>query len=274
VAVSSRLGYDPFLASTTGTLFAEIQRVARGFRTTVRWVDAQNEKRGEREIFVDGNDCADAVELMGLTISLTLDPSSVVSPVFPALEIKPAALPRPRPNTPPAPEAGVASPRGSPYVGLGVLGSVRAAPASSAGGTVFVGAAWRRLSLDLEGRVDLPATGRADAGPARVRSWLLVGSVVPCVHRGVAFGCAVLSGGIIDAAARNVTTIEERHGPWSAAGGRLGAEWIASDHLHLRAHADLLAVLTRDAFWVDAARIYTVRSWTGALEIDALWRFR
>ena len=44
------------------------------------------------------------------------------------------------------------------------------------GGTLSVGAAWRLLSLDVEGRVDAPSTSASDVLGAQVRSWLLVGS--------------------------------------------------------------------------------------------------
>src|ERR1019366_5226579 len=138
---------------------------------------------------VAGNDCTAAIDAMGLTMSLAIDPSSFVSPV-PASPIEPvAATPEIHPGPPPTPpisrEEAAPSPISSSasqsgHVGLGAIGTVGAAPVATVGAAVFAGASWRSLSLDVQGRGDLPATGTAQGTSARVQSWLVVGSVVPC----------------------------------------------------------------------------------------------
>jgi len=184
-AVSARLGYDPFLDWARETLFVEIDRTPRAFHVVVKRVDAQNRQRGAREISVRGDDCSAVIDAMGLSISLTIDPN----PPNPAPPAPAAAEPAPRSEPAPAPvvvvtrqaampEAAARS-RLSLRAGVGAIASLNVAPSTTAGATVSVGAQWRWLSLDLEGRADAPATGDSDVPSVGVRSWLLAGALVP-----------------------------------------------------------------------------------------------
>ena len=286
-AVSARLGYDPFFAWAHETLFAEIQHADGGFRAVVKLVDENNLQRGAREISVEGDDCSAVIDAMGLTISLTIDPSSIIGP---AGETPASLHPAPEPSvdvtgvTPrraPAPSEATVPPRWralalSLHAGAGLVGSVNAAPSPTAGATVFIGLSWRALSLDVEGRADYPTTGDGDV-PAvgRVRSWLFAGSIVPCIHIGPAFGCVVAGAGTLGASAQNVSHPAEKYGPWSAVGGRLGVEWAPfGPPLSLRASAELLGVLTRDTLYVDNTPVYPVPPWSADVALAAAWRFR
>jgi hypothetical protein len=281
-SVSARLGYDPFLETASDTLTVEIQRREGAFRTRVALLDSQRTERGAREIAVAGDNCSDAVELMGLTISLIIDPSVLLGggpPAAPAPAPSPlTTVPAPEPLPLAEPVTITAPPahRLSFYGGLRAIGSVRSAPTPAFGGALFVGAAWRMLSLDVEGRADYPASGASDASPTEVRSRLATVGLAPCLHIAVAFGCPIVAAGMIEASARNVAMSRTEHGPWSAVGGRLGIEGVIAPRfgLRFRAHAELLAVLTRDTFLVDGMRVYGASPWTAALAVDALWLFR
>lgn len=213
---------------------------------------------------------------MALTVSLTIDQS------LPAHTPSPPPIAARPPTTTPAPATSKdAAPAEIPraeswslYAGLAAAGSVHAAPGPSAGGVLVLGAAWRGLSLDLEGRADAPTDGAGEVAATRVRMWLVRGSVVPCGHHRAAFVCIVLSGGIIGASAPDAPRVQAARGPWSGLGGRLGAEWAPWSRLRLRAQAELLGVMTRDTFWIDATRVFTVQPWTGTLSVTALWQFR
>jgi hypothetical protein len=180
----------------------------------------------------------------------------------------------PAPEKPPTPRTTADATAGSFRVGLGVIGSVNTAPSAAAGAAVFVGMTWHTLSVDLEGRGDAPVTGDSDLAPIQVRSWLAAGSIVPCLHLGIAFGCAVASVGILSATARNVRSSVDTHGPWSAAGGRAGVEWTLESSLLMRAHVEVLGTLTRDTLWIDETKVYTLPPWSGSAGLAVAWQFR
>ena len=289
-AVSVRLGYDPFFAWAHDTLFAEITRSDGTFHVELKLVDDGNMLRGARQIAIAGTDCSAAIDAAGLTISLTIDPASITGP-RPALPVAQPA-PAPEPASDPAPEMNETAPtatvrpeesRPAPskapgeslqgHIGLGAVGSVGAAPSATVGATVLAGVSWRRLSLDAEGRADLPATGGVEASPAGVRSWLIAGSLVPCVHFGIPFSCVLLSGGSLGATSVNVAAPREDHASWWAAGLRAGGELALPHSLSLRAYAEGLAMLTRNTLNIDQAVAYTYPTWSADLGVAVVWRF-
>jgi hypothetical protein len=281
-AVGARLGYDPFFAWAHDTLIAELSRAGGEFRIDLKLVDEHNTLRGARQMSVTGTDCATAIDAMGLTMSLAIDPSSLVSPqpAPPATPAPPPEVPQaevmtaPPPAESPRPRAPATRPQSiSGRAGLGALGSVGAAPVATVGAVAFAGLSWRMLSVDLEGRADLPATGAGQGTPARVRSWLVAGSVVPCTHLGLSFGCFVLSGGSVGATSAGTAVPRTAHAPWWAMGARGGAEVPLGGALSLRAYAELLAIATRDSLSIDGAVAYTFAPWSVGLGADLAWRF-
>jgi len=283
-AVRSRLGYDPFITWAHDTLFAEVTHIAGAFRTRVKLVDDTNTERGAREMSVPGDDCAAVIEAIGLTISLTIDPNSLIGPpqsqpvpppraetetepeLTPA-QTAPPARENPEPWPPPQPRSL------SVHIGLGVVGSLGTAPAATAGATFSVGAGWRALTLDLEGRADLPASGASERPPAQVRSWLLAGSIVPCLHVGPFFGCGVASVGDQGATAVGVQVRREDHAAWWAAGARGGTEFSLSGPLFFRAYAELLGTLARNTLNIDGEEAYRFPPWSGGVGFSLAWRF-
>jgi hypothetical protein len=282
-AVGARLGYDPFFAWAHDTLFAEISRADGAFLVELKLVDERNLLRGARQLSVTGVDCAAAIDAAGLTISLTIDPASAMGSTLAPTDAPPAPQLEAQPETPlpdlsiPR-EAGAPRPRPRPdtvsaHVGLGAIGSIGAAPVGTLGGTLGAGVSWRFLSVDVEGRADLPASGASEGTSARVRSWLIAGSVVPCVHLGAPFGCFVLSAGSLGATSTGVAAPRDDHAPWSAAGVRAGAELPLQGSLSVRAYGELLATLTRNTLTIDGAPAYTFRPWSGGLGAALVWRF-
>lgn len=280
-AVGARLGYDPFFAWARDTLFVEITRTGGEFHADLKLVDDRNLLRGGREISVTSTDCTAAIDAIGLTISLTIDPSSLLNPA----PSRPATVPQPevQPEVPPSSpqvsrEVQARAPRSpserfSGHIGAGAVASFGTAPDATLGPTLFAGASWRSLSLDVEGRADLPASGAVQGTSARVRSWLVVGSVVPCVHLGGPFGCVVLSGGSLGATSLGISMPRTDHAPWWGAGLRAGGELPLPGSLSLRVYAELIAALTRDTLNIDEAVAYTFSPWSGGLGAEIAWRF-
>jgi hypothetical protein len=293
-AVKARLGYDPFFAWAHDTLFAEISRKDTAFHAEIKLVDDASMLRGARDLVVAGGDCTAVIDAMALTVSLTIDPSSLIGGPAPAPRPEPAPAPPPlqAPSAEPGPETASqaaapldshlaeqprsTTPPGPPvsaHAGLGALSAVGTAPSATAGGTVFVGVAWRWLSLDLEGRADLPATGASDSSPARFRSQLLVASLLGCAHYGVVFACPVASGGRMSATSVGTIAPREQQAPWWGAGARGGAELDLGAGFSLRAYAELLAALTPYTLALDGAGVYSFPRWSGDVGIGVAWRF-
>jgi len=278
-AVRSRLGYDPFVAWAHDTLFAEVTHSAGAFRTRVKLVDDTNTERGAREMSAPGDDCAAVIEAIGLTISLTIDPNSVLGTPPPQPAPPPRAEiesePAPTPMAPPPREIPAPSPPNAVSValGIGVIGSLWSAPGPTAGATISAGVGWRALSLDLEGRADLPASGPSEVPSAQVRAWLLVASIVPCLHVGSLFGCGVVSGGDQGATALGIPMQKEDHGVWWAAGVRAGTELSLSNPLFFRAYAELLGNLARNTLAIDGVQAYRFRPGSGGVGFSLAVRF-
>lgn len=93
-AVRARLGYDPFFPWARETLVVEVTGARRGFRVQLQLIGEANQLEGAREMSVRQPDCAAAVDALALTISLTIDPASIVGP---------SAAPEQPSNTPSTP---------------------------------------------------------------------------------------------------------------------------------------------------------------------------
>jgi hypothetical protein len=305
-AVSSRLGYDPFFPWAHETLFAEIDHHNQTFRGVVKLVDENNLQRGARDLSVKSADCSVVIDALALTISLTIDPNAVmgVAPQPAAAAPEPpderspaGAPPAPSPPRapsppgappPPPPDASLAAPRApdpppktlrddAPWVfraGLGTVASINAAPSTTMGFTLSLGAGTKNWSLDVEGRGDLPAGGSTPLTNVEVRTWLLVGSVVPCGHLAFAFACPVATAGAIGATSvGGAVTPHERYGFWWALGGRVGAEWRPADRLLVRGYVEVLATMRLDSLAIDGTPVQFLSPWSGDLGLAFAWRF-
>jgi hypothetical protein len=287
------LGYDPFFAWSRDTLFVGITHRGALFQIEIKLVDDANRQRGSRDIAVAGDACADVIDALGLTISLVIDPSNVAGftpPESAGSPSPPAPAPGPADEAPVDRTAPVAQPppkeRLQPVVAershslsalaaVGILGSVGAAPAPAVGGTLSFGLRWRAISLHLEGRADAPATGASELRGVSASSWLVVGSIVPCVYFDVGFmgfGCAVASFGALGATSHGVPVTTDQYAPWLALGARAGAEFTLSAPLAVRFYGELLGTPTRYELRVDGEPALQFGAWSTALGSSLVWR--
>src|SRR5262249_14357059 len=82
-AVRARLGYDPFFPYAPATLYAEVGRKDDVYRAHVKLVDEKNVVRGARSLEHRGGVCADVIDAMALSMSIAIDPRSLVGPPAP-----------------------------------------------------------------------------------------------------------------------------------------------------------------------------------------------
>jgi hypothetical protein len=108
-AVATRLGYDPFFPSATKTVVARIDRQPKGFGGHIQIVDNEGALRGERDLTVKGDHCAELVNSLALAVSVAIDDLDEPPP---KAQEEPPQSPKPPPESPqpaktiePAPQA-------------------------------------------------------------------------------------------------------------------------------------------------------------------------
>jgi len=273
-AVEARLGYDPFIPNATAVMIAEITREAGAYKARIKLVDENNIVRGTRELTHNGDKCADMIDTMALTMSIAIDPDSLTgpkpkpiakeedakkpepaattpepSPPAPTARDEPAPPPKPPPSSPTLP-----SDRLAIDVGGGPLGFLGAGPAANVGAAAFARARWRRASIALEGRFDVPA--RRDLAGASVETAIAWGTVAPCGHASWAFACALLSVGSIRAASFGIREPRTDSALHAATGVRLGVELPVGAALRVFANATGLVTVTPQVIQLDGRDAY------------------
>ncbi len=131
------------------------------------------------------------------------------------------------------------------------------------------------FSLGLEGLIAAPSSQTAkNRAPGGVSAWPLVGALVPCVHVGPVFGCALLESGALIASGEGVPGAQSSAGTWVALGARVGGELRLWENLSLRLRVDGLFDVTQPALWVGSTREWPAPLLAGSAGIDAVVRFR
>ena len=262
-AVAARLGYDPFLPAASATLFAEIWRAPGAYRARVKLVDEDNVVRGARELEHTGPHCSDLVDAMALTMSIAIDPRSLIAPVAPEAPAPlpvpvpvpvPAPAPDPVPDRPPAPPA----PRAPTHLfaALTPTTTLGAAPAAAVGIVGSVGLQSRPFSIALEARGDLPASRDVPLGT--VSTSLLAATVAPCFARGIVMACALGTVGRLLGEARGIRDPRSDSAVHALAGGRLGVAEPLTSTVDLRANVDVLYALTPQILRIDGQDAYSL----------------
>ena len=289
-AVSARLGYDPFVAYASSTMFAEIWRDGHVYRARIRLVDSKDVTRGARELVQPGERCSDIVDTMALTMSIAIDPLSLVAPPTPRAQPEPGEPAAPEPSGAlPAPVVQTRErvpdeePRSTPEPGgdetnavhvegaLGPTAWIGSAPDPSLGMIASGLVRWRDVSALAEGRADLPAS--RDLPEATARTSLIVGTLGACGHAAAFFACATGSLGGLHAEARGITAPRSSTALHATAGGRVGLVFALSTRLSVRAQIDGVFVLTPHRLAIDGQTVYTLPSVAAGTAIVGAWRF-
>ncbi|MFO0618998.1 MAG: hypothetical protein U0414_40795 [Polyangiaceae bacterium] len=221
--VIARLGYDPFGASTSGSLAVDFR--PQGAETAGSFVltGPKGEKRAERTL--RDADCFETASSLALAVAIAVDPDAVrlgpvpapignppTEPKDPPRDPPPKGSPKDppddRPSKPPADTASLWAPR-SPRARLtaAFVMPVGLTPAPRGGVRVGAGVDGHLWSVLAEGEILFPSSETSSFGS--VSAWVARGSLVPCaglpLHRILLLDlCAAGSIGAIIADAEDV----------------------------------------------------------------------
>lgn len=284
-AVAARLGYDPFLLHARSTMFAAIRRERSGYTAAIKLIDENNIVRGARELRHTGEQCAELVDLMALSMSIAIDPLSLARPRSP-----PEAAPPSQPAEPAsaAPQTALTEPAVATRadgeirepgpleqlhldLGLGPALAVGSAPAPALGARLAGGLHRGRLGAFAELRGDLPAS--REIGRATVRTSVVGGSLGACYEAGVVFGCVVGSVGALSAAGAGVSEPRTSRAIYGSLGVRVGAELRLTAALALRVFVDGAGVLTPHRLSIDGVDVETLSTVTALVGTTIVVRF-
>jgi hypothetical protein len=288
-AVATRLGYDPFRPLASTTLTAEVRRENGVFRGRVKLVDDAGVERGARDLESRAADCRDLTTAMALSMSIAIDPLSLMRPtpaappevVDPPLSPVPVPVPVPVPDLAAPPgtddgrEAPPQPPPGDPLrlsFALATHAAFGIAPAPSVGFRLSAEITTKRLSLGLEGRLDLPASTETAEG-GRSRTSLSGATLVPCVRVPLAWACGVMLVSRVDAEAVDVTSPRSEGFLFLGAGGRLVTAIPLAQDLSLRIGGDVLAHPLPFELTVNGRRIYRSSTVSALAGVGVAWIF-
>jgi len=281
-AVVQRLGYDPFFAVADITLVAEIEdREPQGFVGRVRVVDKEGRVAGTRTIQSASRACSEVVGALALNLSIAVDEIVAFLPEEPAPAPPPDPTPAPPPPPPPpekkkngAEEERTPAPaKRSIFPEAGVI--VGASAGQTPGLTMGVGAslALRAGAFRIAGEMLalLPSEGSEGTLPARAS--VLQGSLAACLHLSLPYACAKGSLGSMSGGGTGIDAPKTGTALVATTGIEPGIEVVVSDHLVLRAFADVRFALLRPEIRVNDRPAFRMGPAALGLGLQAAVRF-
>jgi len=122
-------------------------------------------------------------------------------------------------------------------------------------GTAALGIGYGPGSLDLEAMGTFASSATAPKGD--VSASLLVISVAPCFHVGVAMGCVLAGMGQLSGQGEGVSSPRSDGSLYANAGARVGLEFPLVSHLSLRVRLDGLVPLTHTRLVLNGAEVWS-----------------
>ncbi len=281
-AVSARLGYDPFRVVAKTTLTAQISRENGVFHGHVKLVDESGQERGARSLESRSDDCKDLGEAMALSMSIALDPLSVLAPTTPKPPDPPPdpqpPEPPPKPEAPPIatrpPPPPIAPPPPAPPpkeraklgLSLGAHGAFGVGPQAAFGLGLGAELVLGNVSVGVGGRLDVPSAADSPQG-GKIRATLVGGEVVPCLRAPLGsttlFGCGVLLLAGVTAESTEVTAPRSQSTFFGAGGVRAGLDLAIVPRLHVRLAIDALGHFTPYGLAVNGVTVFSSSSFSG-----------
>jgi hypothetical protein len=239
-------------ARLTTTIF---RGPGREVHATMDLQDAAGTVGWSRHLVAYNDDCRELVLNMALSIRIALDPNLRPRPPKDGQPTSSAVYPSVPPAASGAPTGALAigpSRRGEPEsqptgpevrAGLGGGVSFGTLPLVSGGPSLELSVRYRRFSLGVEGRIDLPTTLDLKDGE-RLTAWLAAAAVAPCAQFRHVFGCGFVSLGAVTSAGSWADGRSDRTALIAATGPRAGIELPLSERFAARIHGDLALSLT------------------------------
>lgn len=286
-AVGARLGYDPFVAEgeTGADLTVTSVHITRNGRTVHGSLVLTAPHPGQRDISSPAGDCREVVDSLATAMAISLDPASLTrapdaapeptEPPAPKDEPLLEVPPRPTimPTTPPASPPAAKGPRPRGLVTLGLAGTTEL-PGLAAVGELGIGFSWRALSAAIESNISTKGAreGEGSAPPTAAASFAGA-ALVPCLHVSIAFGCAVVRGGVVRAEGRDVEMPRRASLAYGSLGVRGGVEIPLSRTFFVRAHLELVVPVTPLRLVVDQQEVWTspTLAGRGTIGFGARW---
>jgi len=269
IAVAGRLGHSPFDSGAERAVRVSVKADSKGLAGKVELLDSAGKLLGAREIASQNRDCRELGTAMVLAIALALDPLAVASP-RPA-EPPPPTPPSPPPAPPPAPPPD-SSTLPTMSASLGGLFSFGSTPALTGGLAVGARARWGIFSMGLEARALLPRRSAAATGSIEASEY--GGSIVPCLHYWVGFGCVTAGAGAFRATGLGLENASDVVIASGEVGARLGADIPLVSGLALRVQGDLLVPLVHTGLGVGDQEVWRTPVVAGTLGLAVVWTFQ
>jgi len=237
---------------------------------------------GERTFPSRSGDCAELVRAMGFALALQVQ--LMAGEAAPAgsqptasaggAQVTPAASAPPSVGTTPPPASPHQAVRSGPAIGAGAGAAIGIglAPTVVALGRLFGTVAWPHLALELGGEVSTPsAMHRADG--AGFSEETLLGSLAVCGLRMSFSACAVTKVGEMRVVGEGVDAPAASSGVLLQAGVRVAVARDLGRHVHVAAHTDGVAALTRGMVTLNSMAVWTAPRVGGTAGIDLGVRF-
>ena len=154
---------------------------------------------------------------------------------------------------------------------MGGLATLGPEPEISGGGLVGVGLGGRAISLEIEGRADLPARPPMRGGTVSI-STLLASFLVCGKLTGMAV-CGLGRAGALHGSGRGYGVDTSGSSFLAMAGMRVSYEGVMSEPVRIRAMLDIDWVMTRNNFDVDHRPAWAVSSAAASLGVATVVRF-
>jgi hypothetical protein len=289
-AVVRRLGFDPFDDAAPREIRCVVRRDEGTFRARIEVAGQPGSPAGGRELTSRRADCAELAESIELAVGIAIQPLFVprsvpvatagptepppsggeAPPPLPAATSDPpppvpaAAAARVPVAPPPPPAASVVKqtiPAPSPVRGhevgvhAGLVGAVGLAPGAAPGAGVGASLRRRSLSLEVEARILGGSSAVAAGGSVSASVW--IGSVGPCLHRGMFAACVAGTAGALRAHGNGFATTADATAPYLAVGASGLVEVPIGDRFRLRWQAELSAPLVTVHLVVDGQDAWT-----------------
>jgi len=236
---------------------------------------------GTRTLTSSAADCNELASSIALALTIAIDPlggapsASASAPPSATASAPPRPEVTSAPVVPPTPSVAPSPPPRTlwPFAALGGIAAINAAPQLTFGLTTTFGLHAERYSIAIEGRVDAEVSARGPAG-GDVRTSILAGALVPCLHRDVLMVCGIAAYGALRGVGSGVQEARDDRSPWAALGARLGLEATIYGPIAFRAHADALALLTRTTLRVQGEEAWTTKPFSILLGLGLVAHFR